>query len=340
VLPAEPERVRVLLRRALSLLRPGEVQELCMYHSTSVSALIVDLLAQEDASPDSNKQLTRALESLRAVRSVDANDDMSSFLALIKRHAATITGIQFAFAYRNQLPQDACGEVSCCPRLEVVSIRGCPPAAWLGLSQLHTLHHVNLARVTFAAIAAALPRLHTLHIRHDYSAPFSVDVFFDDLLPRLQSFHYWPPQEGPLQPLPRLEYLQWQPRYECAVFGALMASPLPRGFLSARPLTVDFPVTDIEVWLSAAWPDVALVSESPLSRVRVLTVTGSLDTAHAVGGRIVAQALRVAPQLRRFTFSTYGSRCDVPPWYLSTAGVPGFTRLKHSQLRHLSLTGE
>jgi hypothetical protein len=68
---AESERVRVLLRRALSLLRPGEVQELCMYHSTSVSTLIVDLLEKEGASPDSNKQLTRALESLQAVRSLD-----------------------------------------------------------------------------------------------------------------------------------------------------------------------------------------------------------------------------------------------------------------------------
>jgi hypothetical protein len=50
---------------------------------------------------------------------------------------------------------------------------------------------VSFADVTVAAIAAALPRLHTLHAfngrrGHD----FGVAEFFDNLLPHLQSFHF------------------------------------------------------------------------------------------------------------------------------------------------------
>jgi hypothetical protein len=50
-----------------------------------------------------------------------------------------------------------------CKRLEILTDASTFPVnAWIGLSQLHTLGGVSLSDITFAGIAAALPRLHTL----------------------------------------------------------------------------------------------------------------------------------------------------------------------------------
>jgi hypothetical protein len=50
-----------------------------------------------------------------------------------------------------------------CKRVEsLTNVHHYAPSAWLQLSHLHTLRWANLSIVSMAAIAAALPRLHTL----------------------------------------------------------------------------------------------------------------------------------------------------------------------------------
>jgi hypothetical protein len=52
------------------------------------------------------------------------------------------------------------------------------------LPQLHTLRGVNLCVVSVAAIASALPRLHTVEfVVHDDDAPPTAVVGFFELLP-------------------------------------------------------------------------------------------------------------------------------------------------------------
>jgi hypothetical protein len=58
----------------------------------------------------------------------------------------------------------------------------CPPAAWLGLSQLQTLRGVSLGDVPATTIASALPRLHTLHLRIPH-ADFPVAPFYHEGAP-------------------------------------------------------------------------------------------------------------------------------------------------------------
>jgi hypothetical protein len=76
--------------------------------------------------------------------------------------------------------------VARCTRLEsLMNAQHYTPSAWLHLSQLHTLGGVDLSVVSMAAIAAALPRLHTLAV---FAYPPGVPAaavagFFGDLLP-------------------------------------------------------------------------------------------------------------------------------------------------------------
>jgi hypothetical protein len=131
-----------------------------------------------------------------------------------------------------------------CTRLEVLThVFSYTPAVWVGLTQLHTLHGVDLTKVSIAAIAAALPKLHSLRVSYYAGGdPAAVAGFFTDVLPRLRLVHFegkWPPEEAaavtapPLRQLPLLKELVWRER-----------SPHPtvlRGFLGARPIVLHAP---------------------------------------------------------------------------------------------------
>jgi hypothetical protein len=163
-----------------------------------------------------------------------------------------------------------------CTRLESLTLHNnCPPAASLGLSQLHTLRGLSFAVVPAATIVAALPRLHTLHI-NNVRADFSVAAFFDELLPRLRSFHLqgkWPKageneteMTDAMPPLPLLDDLKW----------AGWSVHVPRQLMGARPSTLNTSDVDLLKWLQAAdgaGADSAVsVVASPLARVRALTL--------------------------------------------------------------------
>jgi hypothetical protein len=80
-----------------------------------------------------------------------------------------------------------------CLRLESLShAHGYTPAVWLALSQLHTLRHVDLSRLPLSAIAASLPRLHSLDAFDcpDEVPPDAMEGFFEGLLPRLRVFSF------------------------------------------------------------------------------------------------------------------------------------------------------
>jgi hypothetical protein len=122
----------------------------------------------------------------------------------------------------------------------------CPPAAWL--SQLQTLRGMSLCDVPAAAIAAALPRLHTLH--HVGPVDFRVAVFYDELLPRLRSFGLegsWPETDGTemadIPPLPLLEDFTWP--------AERVETSLPRRFMGARPSTLKICNVALAGWLKA-----------------------------------------------------------------------------------------
>jgi hypothetical protein len=146
------------------------------------------------------------------------------------------------------------------------------PAAWLGLSQLHTLLDVDLDVASAAAIAAALPRLHTLGIAVHYASSSStaaaVAGFFDTLLPRLRSFRFY------------------------ILFGACAwpvddttttaPAPLPQ-LQDAQPVLLRAPYQVIAKYVA---------TRRPLSRVRDLRFYGTPQPADA------ASVLRAAPVVR------------------------------------------
>jgi hypothetical protein len=116
--------------------------------------------------------MSKALASLRVIK----GENVTLPVALIQQCAATLTELDWF-----QMGYDATDSVlPRCTRLESLTLYDwidCPPAAWLGLSQLHTLRGVSLAAVPAATIAAALPRLHTLHLNNDRDVASSVAAF-------------------------------------------------------------------------------------------------------------------------------------------------------------------
>jgi hypothetical protein len=170
----------------------------------------------------------RALASLRVIKA----EHLVLPAALMQRCAATLTELECS-----ALTGDVERVIPRCLRLESLAFSNwwcCPPDAWLGLSQLHTLRGVSLAAVPTTAIAATLPRLHTLHLDHGFNDfEFSVDPFYDELLPRLRSFGVegaWPETSDTtstaiVPTLPLLEDLKWRGWAEIS---------LPRLFLAAR----------------------------------------------------------------------------------------------------------
>jgi hypothetical protein len=233
---------------------------------------------------------------------------------------------------------DATGSVlPRCTRLESLTLHNwnnCLPVAWLGLSQLHTLRGVSLATVGAARIAAALPRLHTLHL-YIVHGEFSVAAFYDELLPRLRSFHLqgrWPktddgPEIADVVPLPLLDDLKWAGRNV----------HLPRRLMGARPLTLNTSDVDLVEWLKSgdrASPS-SPTDTSPLVRVRALILRFEDTPPDAA---FMARVLRAAPQLRQLTFYVMDRAHALRVLSDESASEPAFAELVHPKLRDVVVT--
>jgi hypothetical protein len=279
----------------------------------------VDTHGEDSAKISAGGLLAHALEPLSVVAS-DVKVGSDAAFALIARHKDTITEIDCV-----NRSFEGTQVLRSCQRLEVLTgANGYDSDAWLGLSQLHTLRGVNLGIVTCAAIAAALPRLHTLDVfSYGNISSASAVWFFEDLLPRLRSFHFtgtWPRQgaattttiAAPPQDLPLLRELV----LDCRTVDLEIA----RGFTGAQPVLLRVPSVTA-VCLSDANATTTDAAHGPpptglLSLVRNLTLMGSID-----GPFDAARVLRAAPQLR--TFTAIGMEGD----FLLAAGPEGFTGL-------------
>jgi hypothetical protein len=210
------------------------------------------------------------------------------------------------------------------------------PAVWLGLSHLHTLRGVDFEVVSVSALAAALPRLHTLEAfispRSRNPNPSAVAGFFEVVLPQLQAFHFrgpWPrPSSQPdeqeaqedvvRQPLPLLQELTWH----CTCDD----SHVRRGFLGALPVMLFTSCHVIADWLTeAVW--------HPLARVRALHFSGasSLDAPSVVAG-----ALRAAPLLQSLSISVVPDASHHMLTALADPAVMG--GLVHRRLRIIQIS--
>jgi hypothetical protein len=326
------------LRRALLLVGPGELQELHELRTLLGEAegscdFIISLLRQQAAGSRLDGDVAPVSTVLASLRVIKAETAVLSAI-LIQQCAATLTELECA-----SMTSDADRVLPLCTRLSSLTLSGwwsCPPAAWLGLSQLHTLRGVSLAAVPAAAIAAALPRLHTLHLKHDVTRfDFPVAAFYDELLPRLRSFHLkgsWPEtsdrtQIADVPALPLLEDLGWR---------CWMTNNLPRRLMGALPSMLDISHEDLAVWLKAIEsPTVA----SPLARVRTLSIRLGVTKPERP---FVARVLRAAPQLRDFTFDVHFAL-----WRNALAVFSGaytlqrsFPPLAHLQLRRMAIFSE
>jgi hypothetical protein len=320
---------KALLRRALLLFSAGELQELhgmwTRLDDTQGTCDFIASMLEANVADARDAPVSRALASLRIIKV----NKVTLPTAVIQRCAASLTELechQIGYvATDSVLPR--------CTQLESLSLHnwnGCPPAAWLGLSQLHTLRGVNLCDVPAVAIAAALPRLHTLHLKHDRGITFSVSAFYDELLPRLRSFHLdglWrktDEETADVLPLPLLEDLNWSG----------WSAHLPRQLKGARPSTLNTFDVDLIEW-SQAFVDAGPTAAPPLVRVRALTLRLGGTPPEAA---FMAGLLRQAPQLRQLAFYVQ-SRAHAR-WVLSEefTSEPAFAGLVH--LRHVAISSE
>jgi hypothetical protein len=236
---------RVLLR-ALALLRAGELRTLRAADPTVLAFILsaaVEQSRQEAISgaaqgPDAVGASPGALVSLRAIEWSGAASRPDVAFALIGPYAANLVELQCPL---RQQCDAADNLLACCIRLESLTYAlHYAPSAWLHLSQLHTLRGVDLAVVSMSAIAAALPRLHTLSVfAFRAEAKAAVAGFFDDLLPRLQVLEYlglWPRNlhseeaASPCAPLPL-------PHLRTLTLRGFGTHPPPwTWFMGARPL--------------------------------------------------------------------------------------------------------
>jgi hypothetical protein len=231
--------------------------------------------------------------------------------------------------------KEAASALACCTRLESLSgARFYDPAVCLGLSHLHTLRGVHVDKVSFADIAAALPKLHTLVTFGQCEDPAQEAVFFTDLLPQLRVFHFnggWPaaqhqPAITTVAPLPLLQELVWMPDDTIA----------PRAFVGARPTVLHAPYALIsQCWLEGVDVPLDVGAASFLARVCDLRITTALDV-DSLDPADVARVLRAAPQLRKF----HNDRCvhGDASWLAPTAPThPAFEGLVHSRLREFGI---
>jgi hypothetical protein len=294
-----------LLLRALSFLERGELRELRV-GDPAIFELIVNAIQQQEEAlgfaVDSHSEdgakisarglLAHSLESLSVVAS-DVKVGSDAAFALIAPHKDTITEIDCVNRsdYGNHVLRS-------CQRLEVLTgANGYDSGAWLGLSQLHTLRGVNLKIVTCAAIAAALPRLHTLDVFGYYVSSASMVGFFEDLLPRLRSFHFigtWPRHAtaAPPQDLPLLR--------ELVLDSSTVDPQVARGFMGAQPLLLRVPSV-IAVCLSGASSNNTTDAANGPPAATGLSHVRNLTLLSPINGLDAARVLRAAPQLRTFT---------------------------------------
>jgi hypothetical protein len=265
-------------------------------------------------------RLTQALSSLRAVAWSASGTSLEPAFDFIERYGAALTELDCSFWSRDDAADRA---LASCTRLEsLTNAQYYDAKVWLGLTHLHSLRGVDLGVVSAAAIAAALPRLHTLtaFIITGDNTPVphtAVAGFFEDLVPRLRVLHYrglWPEDDhAPAvivpRPLPLLQEL---------IFCCSSDSRVERGFFGAQPAMLHTPP-------AAA---VLMAGDSkyqPLARVRELCVALGGDIP---GSSDVARLLRAAPQLRKFTARRLQGGLDWP-------NDPAFTGLVHPWLRSI-----
>jgi hypothetical protein len=268
------------------------------------------------------------LSSLRAVGWSRYGTTLEPAFGFIERHGAALTELDFCnFGSRDVDAADRA--LACCARLESLTNAGSYDArVWLGLTHLHTLRGVDFGAVSVAAIAAALPRLHTLaaFINENDQPPVphtAVAGFFEDLVPRLRVLSYhgpWPSEhdQAPAaivpQPLPLLQEL---------IFWCPTKSPVARGFMGAQPVMLGMPHAAVADMLLAAPLMATDEMYRPLARVRDLWLApgiGYPDTSD------VARLLRAAPQLRKLNGGLLQGGLD---WLNNSA----FTGLVHPWLR-------
>jgi hypothetical protein len=274
-----------------------------------------------------------ALCVVHAGGSFSPSPDIGSFTAVLKRHSSTITELNAKLP--GEMTESEVEEVSsalaCCTRLEsLTGANSYGPAVWLGLSHLHTLCGVDLRRVSLAAIAAALPKLHTLKAFGYCNDPAQAAHFTTGLLTRLRVFHFygrWPDaQERPattVAPLPLLQELVWNvAHYEIMI---------PREFLGAQPTVLHAPYALI----SWCWPSGINGPARFLARVCDLLITSALDV-DPLDPTDVAQVLRAAPQLKKFhtAHCVQGDASWLAPTAPTHAALEG---LVHPRLREFGI---
>jgi hypothetical protein len=325
-----------VLLRALSLFGPSELRALRV-RDIDVFCLVTSLMQKAPVSGDGPApQIAQATDALCALHFGDLfsqSREIDSLAAVLKRHSPTITELdgELSATMSKAAVDEVSSALACCTRLE--SLTGAyayDPALWLGLSQLHTLRGVDLRKVSPAAIAAALPKLHTLKVFGYCNDPTEATLFCTDLLPRLRVFHFegtWPDVQErpatPVAPLPLLEELVWDvSQYESAA---------PRELLGAQPTVLHAPYDLI----SQCWIGGADASADLLARVCELRLMPPYD-ADPLDPTDVARLLRAAPQLGKF----HVAHCvqGDASWLAPTAFTQPFEELIHPRLREFGIT--
>jgi hypothetical protein len=323
-----------LLMRALSLLGPGELRAVRVL-DVDVFRLITSLMRTVSVDGGgSAPQIEQATDALCAVEVggyFSPSPDIRAVTAVLERHASTITDVRVVLPPK--MLKEIAPALAGCARLEIFT-GACyyDPALWLGLSHLHTLRGVNLGKVAVAAIAAALPKLHTLEAYGYCDDPAQAAAFCTNLLPRLRVFHFegrWPkaqeqPAASTVAPLPLLEELAWN-------LSTPHATIAPRELLGAQPTVLDAPYTLFsQCWLNAVGASVGF-----LGRVCNLFITTPFDM-DPLDPADVARVLRAAPQLKKF-FTAHHVRGDAS-WLAPTAPThPAFEGLVHPRLREFGI---
>jgi hypothetical protein len=335
--------------RALSLFGPGELRALRVDHA-DMFRIILTMLDVHPSGGATASQMAQALDAVCAIELATREARLphrarENAAALIERCAATLTELKGFLPGGLLCEPDSSGHppvLARCTRLEVlIDASRYTPAVWLGLSQLHTLHDVDLSKVSIPAIAAALPRLHTLKAYRYQSSTDSASVsgFFTDLLPRLRVFHFqggWPAavSESAIVPLPLLEELVWDEQF-----------PKPTvlcGFLGARPTVLHVPCELINECLTSSGgvpgdPRSGLLTRACDLRVRDRQSFETFQAGSVFDLFDIARVFRAAPRLRAFAVdpNLHGDMS----WLTASIAPPhpAFVGLVHPRLQHLSV---
>jgi hypothetical protein len=198
-----------------------------------------------------------------------------------------------------------------------------------------TLRGVYFGQVSAAAIAAALPRLHTL-TAYGCNSAVAVAGFFTDLLPRLRVFHFdgqWPVEGEEIDALippslPLLEELVWvQTDLQPTVF---------RRFVGARPIKLRAAyklIIDIIRWslLEGDAPECSMFAS--LCELHALKIFPYFPVSISS----VVRVLRAAPQLQTFRVDPYLGGDTL---WLTASNAPldaAVVGLVHPRLQHFSV---